>query len=801
MFSLTFGKVYFMKPFLIIFLTLITFSVYSQDTPAYTRAKVITGDTGIVALQRLGIAVDDGYIKKGEYIIRDFSAAEMQKIQQHGFTYEVVISDVQQYYKDQNNPDKKKDDAASERTGSRGCGNPGYAVPQYFSLGSMGGFYTLDEINAQLDSVSIRFPLLASVKMPASGTITTYEGRTPYFIRISNNPGVMQNKPRILYSALTHAREPAGMQQLFYFVYYLLENYPQNKTVKYIIDNCELYILPCVNPDGYRYNQTTDPNGGGMHRKNMIPCDISNPGVDLNRNYGMYWGYDDIGSSPDPSTDVYRGTAGFSEAETQIMRDLYNFYQFNMSIDFHCYSNVLIYPWSYIDAVTPDDNLYQAYSELLTAANGYLYGNPMNTVGYTANGGSVDWFYGEQTSKPKVMCWSPEAGDMNDGFWPTTARIPVICSVNLEANILLALFSTYYSDVKDVSDVFSDASDHAVFDVKGLGQQLPADLTISIVPVYGIESVGSNIVLTGLQVMETRSDSISYQVTTGLAAGSQIKYMYNIQTPAGEYWSDTIVRIYGQPDIIFSDEFTNLSNWTTTTWGTTTSASCSGISSTTDTPTGNYNDNATRIITLSQPLNFSNSTFAALSFCAKWDICPSYDYVEAAASTDNGTTWNALCGRYTKMLAQNSNRFSYDGYQFSWVDEWIPLDDYLGSSVKIRFKLRGGYAVWEDNDGFYVDNLKVYANDTTTSAGSLTAEKTALLYPNPADDILHYSFNSYSDHKILFRIISVDGRCLRSGTSADGTINVSGLENGIYFIEIKNGDDNFRQKFVREKAR
>src|SRR3712207_8240045 len=38
-------------------------------------------------------------------------------------------------------------------------------------------------------------------------------------------------------------------------------------------------------------------------------------GVDPNRNYPDHWGYDNEGSSPDPSNNTYRGPGPASEAE------------------------------------------------------------------------------------------------------------------------------------------------------------------------------------------------------------------------------------------------------------------------------------------------------------------------------------------------------------------------------------------------------------------------------------------------------------------------------------------------------
>ncbi|MBK9472403.1 MAG: hypothetical protein IPO18_08965 [bacterium] len=45
----------------------------------------------------------------------------------------------------------------------------------------------------------------------------------------------------------------------------------RDPSIKWLVDNRELYLIPVVNPDGFVYNETTDPNGGGMWRKNRSP--------------------------------------------------------------------------------------------------------------------------------------------------------------------------------------------------------------------------------------------------------------------------------------------------------------------------------------------------------------------------------------------------------------------------------------------------------------------------------------------------------------------------------------------------
>lgn len=85
-----------------------------------------------------------------------------------------------------------------------------------------------------------------------------------------------------------------SLTQLIYFMWYLLEEYANNEEIRELIDNTELYFIPCVNPDGYAFNASNKPEGGGMWRKNRWLHPSGFIGVDLNRNYGLAWGIDDV---------------------------------------------------------------------------------------------------------------------------------------------------------------------------------------------------------------------------------------------------------------------------------------------------------------------------------------------------------------------------------------------------------------------------------------------------------------------------------------------------------------------------
>lgn len=63
----------------------------------------------------------------------------------------------------------------------------------------------------------------------------------------------------MLYTALHHAREPNSASQLIFYMWYLLENYATRADIQAIVNNLEMYFVPCINVDGYIYNETTNP--------------------------------------------------------------------------------------------------------------------------------------------------------------------------------------------------------------------------------------------------------------------------------------------------------------------------------------------------------------------------------------------------------------------------------------------------------------------------------------------------------------------------------------------------------------
>ncbi len=329
-----------------------------------------------------------------------------------------------------------------------------------FANGSMGGFFTLDEALQRLEQYRKINPAIMSAKMSIG---TSIEGRPLWAYKISDNVKKTENEPRSLFTGLTHAREPQGMMCVLYFIKYIMDHYGNDPEVTWLVNNRELWFVPISNPDGYVYNQTTDPLGGGMWRKNRrLNADLST-GVDLNRNYDYQWGYDNIGSSPDEWDETYRGTEPFSEPETAAIKVFSEKMHFKTAFEFHSYGNWLVYPWGYIDEI-PEKILMNRLSAKLVAQNGFVPGNSFTTVNYPTNGVSDDWFYGVG----HAYCMTAEVGSyIEGGFWPTQSRIEPLAQLTLSMNLTFAGMAGSYVTVE--SSTLTDASGDGILNTNENG--------------------------------------------------------------------------------------------------------------------------------------------------------------------------------------------------------------------------------------------------------------------------------------------------------------------------------------------
>jgi hypothetical protein len=171
---------------------------------------------------------------------------------------------------------------------------------------------------------------------------------------------------------------------------YLLTNYGSDPVATNLVDNFEIFLSPVVNPDGFEYNRTTNPNGGGMWRKNRRNNGDGSFGVDPNRNYSYFWGYDDNGSSGFTNDETYRGPNPASEPEIMALQMFETQHDFAIVVNYHSYGNLFLYPYGYYDGGYSEEVAYYDSLGAYPSSLGYSLGTPWELL-YNTNGDSNDW--------------------------------------------------------------------------------------------------------------------------------------------------------------------------------------------------------------------------------------------------------------------------------------------------------------------------------------------------------------------------------------------------------------------------
>ncbi len=782
-----------MKKLVSFLIAILGFTISNAQIQKYHKVQMMGNEQLGKQLLQLGITIDHSDAND-EGIIAEISDAEVQTLKQNKVKYKILIYDVAKFYEARNKADKLN------RIAMAGvCNASSIVKPTNFHLGSMGGYFTFVEMQQILDSMSLLYPTLISVKQALSPQ--SIEGRNIWQVKISDNPGIDENEPEVLYSSLHHAREAASLSQLIFYMWYLLENYSTNPEIKAIVDNSELYFVPCVNPDGYVYNQTINPSGGGMWRKNRKVNGDGTFGVDLNRNYGYNWGYDNTGSSPTTSSDTYRGTAGFSEPETQAMRNFCNNRQFITALNAHTYSNLLIYPWGYLPSIyTPDSATFVNWSVLLTEDSRFLYGTGDQTVNYVTNGDSDDWMYGEQISKPKILSMTPEAGSSTDGFWPPSSRILDICKTTFMQNLNLVKLAVNNGIAKDDHDKFLSANGYLKYNIQRLSLNANT-FTVSITPVgVDINSVGAQKIYASLAANQKVSDSIAFTLNSSLTVGQTIKYLINVNSGYFSH-SDTVTKIYGTPTTLFLENGNSTStNYTTSgTWGLSTTKFVTPPTSITDSPTGNYASNGNKSITLKNQVNLSNAIYAHLQYYTRFEIEKNSDKAQIFISINNGSSFSPLCAKYeTSPASFGGTNPVYDGFQDGWVKEDIDLSSYIGQNILIRFTFNSNFST--NKDGFYFDDMlirKLLSPTVNVKQNTVFADNITL-YPNPSTGL--FTLSNPDLKPLDVSVYNTLGELVyRTINSQQLTINLSNQATGIYFVKLKVDGEEVIKKVILTK--
>jgi carboxypeptidase T len=298
------------------------------------------------------------------------------------------------------------------------------------------------ETNAELDQIVADHASIAQKFNIGS----SYEGRTIWGVKISDNVAADENEPEILFFANQHAREHLTTEQALYIANLLTNSYGSDSRITTLVNSREFWIIPMFNPDGSSYDIAT--GAYQSWRKNRQPNPGSSfIGTDLNRNWAYQWGCCG-GSSGSPSSETYRGASAWSAPELQRLRDFIlsrrvgGAQQIKVAIDIHSYSELILWPYGYTFADTGADmtlderNTFATIGQQMAATNGYTPEQSSDL--YIADGISIDWMFHDQAIFAYVFELYPIG---SPGFYPPDEQIAPQTARNREAILLLSEYA------------------------------------------------------------------------------------------------------------------------------------------------------------------------------------------------------------------------------------------------------------------------------------------------------------------------------------------------------------------------
>ncbi len=311
---------------------------------------------------------------------------------------------------------------------------PARIQPKFSGVGSFLGaasieiphaYESLASIEEKLRRFSLRYPDILHLEEIGK---TSFYQLPIYAVRISDNAARSEDEPRALFTGVHHAREPIGAAICLAIIETLCREYGRNEAVTKMVNATEVWLVPVVNPDGYKYMFDEQLNFPWW-RKNLKDNDgdgVFNPvydGVDLNRNYDYNW---KDGGDGKPGSWFYRGTAAFSESETRALMQLAERENVALGVSYHSYGESVLFPWGNY-AEPPDLPLILSIANQLAARLPRQSGMGKYSI-LPLNGRvgqSSVWMYGHLGAVAYIV-------EVGTEYFPAAKHIPAILAQHVD---------------------------------------------------------------------------------------------------------------------------------------------------------------------------------------------------------------------------------------------------------------------------------------------------------------------------------------------------------------------------------
>lgn len=253
--------------------------------------------------------------------------------------------------------------------------------------------YTYDMTAQAIGELAKTYPDLIRVETIG----TTVFGREIQAVRLGTGEAT------VLMDGSQHAREWMGTNLLLYMIdryaYMYEHNMKYNEyVIRDVLDNCSIWFVPMVNPDGVTLQQLgpyvfPDSHQGQLFSMNGGSSNFKRwksnaQGIDINRQYPALWS----GIRNSPAYPMYKNYKGSAPAETaeaeSMMRFTYGIDP-EVALSYHTSGEVLYWHFN-----TDPGNLARdkRMADAISAMTGYSQVRPET---HPSGGGFTDWFIAE----------------------------------------------------------------------------------------------------------------------------------------------------------------------------------------------------------------------------------------------------------------------------------------------------------------------------------------------------------------------------------------------------------------------
>lgn len=189
-------------------------------------------------------------------------------------------------------------------------------------------YLSFSRLEALLEELVSHYPQYVSIETIGQ----SWEQRPLYAVTLSDPEVNADQLPAILVQGTIHAREWIGVELLSYFMQYVTSRLDFDPKIRNLLKTTALYVIPCVNPDGFEYSR----KHYSFWRKNRRDNGDGTFGVDLNRNFPVFFR-----ESSDTNSNTYGGPNPLSEPESSALAQFVEAHpNITIALDYHSQGNV-----------------------------------------------------------------------------------------------------------------------------------------------------------------------------------------------------------------------------------------------------------------------------------------------------------------------------------------------------------------------------------------------------------------------------------------------------------------------------